>query len=77
MQVCNGHQELSVTLAVIERDTKANGKMLKDLVDTVKGNGKVGLITQSELNKSSINRAWWWLSGISMAILGVLVKSFL
>ena len=43
------------------------GKMLKIL----DGNGDEGLTTKVALNKQSIKRMWWWVGGISLAILGV------
>ena len=34
-------------------------------------NGKDGLVTTTELNKASIKKAWWWLSAVSLSILGI------
>ena len=35
----------------------------------LQGNGKEGLVTKAALNSQSIRRAWWWLGGISTALL--------
>ena len=37
------------------------------------GNGKAGLHTEMAIATASIARVWWWLSAISIAILGVSV----
>ena len=45
-----------------------NGKLDK-VVECIDGNGKPGMKTEIALNKQSIKRAWWWLAGISLAIM--------
>jgi len=44
---------------------------VKSVLRILNGNGNVGLCTKVALNKESIKRAWWWLSAISLAILGM------
>lgn len=44
---------------------------VKDIFKVINGNGSIGLVTQAQLNKQSLKRTWWWLGGISMAMLGV------
>ena len=36
---------------------------VKDIKRSVVGNGKVGLVTQAELNKAAIKRLWWTMGG--------------
>ena len=36
---------------------------VKDIKRSVVGNGKVGLVTQAELNKAAIKRLWWAIGG--------------
>ncbi len=56
------------TLDIICRD-------LKSMRETLNGNGKEGLVTRVALVKQSMGRVWWWLGGISMAILAVAVRT--
>ena len=64
--------QLNQDVAIIQKEMKSNNEMTKEILDIVKGNGnRVGLITQACLNKASLKRAWWWLGGVSMAILGI------
>ena len=41
------------------------------------GNGSVGLVTQTALNKASLVRAWWFISILGVALIGALIKTFL
>lgn len=41
---------------------------VKDIFKILNGNGTVGLVTKVALNDSSITRAWYWLSAVSVAI---------
>ena len=64
--------QLNQDVAIIQKEMKNNNEMTKEILDIVKGNGgRVGLVTQACLNKASIKRAWWWLGGVSTAILGI------
>ena len=69
---CSGHAQLSQDIALIKQEMSNNGDMTREILDIVKGNGnRIGLLTQTHLNKASIKRAWWWLGGISGSILGI------
>jgi hypothetical protein len=46
---------------------------LKDIFKILNGNGQEGLITKVAINRSSINRVWWWLSAISLSIAGAAI----
>ena len=72
MDVCGEHQQLVTDTAVIKRDLKTNTEITHEILTAIKGNGKPGLQTESELNKAAIKRVWWWLGGVSLMLLGML-----
>jgi len=49
-------------------------EQIPEIYKILNGNGKEGLVTGQALLKQSLGRVWWWLGGISLAILGVAVK---
>jgi hypothetical protein len=54
--------------------------MVKDVFKILNGNGQEGLVTRVALNRSSIQRAWWWLAALSTAAVGAAIaciKEFL
>ena len=71
---CPEHEKMVVAIAELKKDMAHNTALTEDILKCVKGNGTVGLMTQTELNKSSIKRAWWWLGGVSLAILAIAFK---
>ena len=65
MEPCKYEKEigaLAENLANVRNDTSQILKIL---------NGPEGVVTQTALNKQSIGRVWWWVGGISLAIIGV------
>lgn len=71
MDTCLEHQQLVMDVAVIKDNLVEVKKDTAEILKSIKGNGGPGLLTQSALNKASIKRAWWWLGGVSLTILGV------
>ena len=57
--------------AVLENEMKHNNEMTTAILKAVNGNGKVGIATDVEVLKSSLNRAWIWLGGVSLGIFGI------
>ena len=51
----------------LERIEKKQDRILSIL----EGNGANGVVTKVALNRQSISRMWWWVGGISLAIIGV------
>jgi hypothetical protein len=64
-------QDHSIRLAVFEKSLTDNTTDTKEILTILKGDNGAGLCTKVALNRSSINRAWWWLAGVSICILGV------
>lgn len=58
-------------IAAIKTSLKSNNEMTHEIHKAIYGNGGQGLLTNVALNRQSIKRAWWWLGGISMSILGI------
>lgn len=54
---------LQQDVASIKITTESTFKILKG------NNGQKGLVTDVELVKAGLSRAWWWLGGVSLAIL--------
>ena len=71
MDTCPEHQQIVADMAVMKDNLADVKKISQEILTSIKGNGGPGLLTQAELNKSSIKRAWWWLGGVSLAILGL------
>lgn len=70
-QQCPEHQGMIVAITKLQNDMEHNTALTEDILKCVKGNGTKGLMTQTELNKSAIRRAWWFLGGISGSILAL------
>jgi len=62
-----------VDLATMAKDIEENTKDTKQILKILQGNGEGGLVTKVALNRSSISRAWWWLGGISVGIIGIAI----
>jgi len=56
-------------------EMKTNVEHVVRKVDKIEDMLTNGLSTQVALNKQSIGRVWWWLGGVSLAILGVACKA--
>ena len=63
---------IPVHIADIKEDIGEIKTAIKDLSDTIGGNGQVGLVTQAALNKASITRLWWMLPCL-MTIFGIII----
>ena len=60
-----------VDLAILaEKSTQTHNDTQK-ILKILTGNGDEGLTTKVALNKKAISRAWWFLSAISLALLGI------
>ena len=64
----NEFKSLDANLAEIKTILKNNTKMVSDMHKVIYENG---LITNVALNRQAIKRAWWWLGGVSLSILGI------
>jgi hypothetical protein len=60
----------ALDLARLHEDMAEIKSTLKDIFKILNGNGQEGLVTKVALNRSSINRAWWWLSALSLSMVG-------
>ena len=61
---CKWEIEIPTMLEGIKSIEKGIGKQekkLDELLKTLNGNGGTGLKTQTELNKQSLSRAWWFI----------------
>jgi len=71
-QLRTGVTQLNQDVALIKQEMTNNNEMTREILDLVKGTkSTVGLVTQTHLNKASLKRAWWWLSAVSLSILGI------
>lgn len=57
-----------VNIARLNDDIAEIKSTVKDIFKILNGNGTCGLVTKVALNESSIVRAWYWLSAVSVAI---------
>lgn len=58
----------SINVSRLNEDITEIKKTVNDIFRILNGNGSIGLITKVALNDSSITRAWYWLTAISLAI---------
>lgn len=65
IHICNKETEIALIQQSLERIEKNNDEML----DLLKGTNGEGLITKIALHSQSLKRVWWWLGGISTAIM--------
>ena len=68
-QLRAGVTQLNQDVALIQQDLVVNNKMTEKILTAIEGNGGLGLKTQAELNKTAINRIWYWITSISGAII--------
>ena len=59
-----------VDLALMAQAMKQNTQDTKEILTLLKGDNSKGLVTKVALLGGSLKRAWWFLAGISMAIIG-------
>lgn len=59
-----------VDLALMAKEMSQNTEDTKEILKLLKGDNSKGLVTRLALQGASIKRAWWWLGGISVAIIG-------
>ena len=67
-------------IAEIKITLQATKELTADIHKVIYGNNGNGLTTRVALNNQAIRRAWWWLSGVSVSILGIaicVIKRFL
>ena len=64
----NEFKSLDADLAEIKTMLNVNTKMVADMHKVIYENG---LLTSVALNRQAIKRAWWWLDGVSLSILGI------
>jgi hypothetical protein len=59
------HEYMKNQTATLERIESNQARILERIF----GNGNEGLVTRAALNKQAIARIWWWLGGVSTAII--------
>ena len=69
MDTCNEHQQIVADMAVVKDNLIDVKKDTQEILASIKGNGGPGLLTQAQLNKTAINRVWYWITAISGAII--------
>ncbi len=62
----------SQDIALLQRDVAAIAKTTENTFKILKGtNGQKGLVTDVELVKAGLSRAWWWLGIVSVVLIGI------
>ena len=72
--------EIAVIKNVVETLTKNQAEYFRKVFKILEGNGSVGIVTQTELNKSAIKRIWWLIgigTPVAITIIGIVTKVFL
>ena len=57
-------------LALMAREMSQNTEDTKEILKLLKGDNSKGLVTKVALHGASLKRVWWWLGGVSLAIIG-------
>lgn len=60
---------IAVQIGEINTKMDTNTALTEKIAVAIYGSNGDGLKTKVALNRSSINRAWWWLGGISISII--------
>ena len=66
MEPCKFEEDVILLREAVPRIEKKVDK----LVDLLQGDNGQGVITKVALVKQSLDKAWWWLGGISLGMLG-------
>lgn len=64
-------------MAVLHENVETIKENTKQILKTLNGNGATGLITKVALNRQSISRMWWWVGGLSLVAIGVVIRDVL
>ena len=67
-------QQHDKKLAVMDEKLGEIKKTTDKIWKALNGNGSTGLITQAELNKAAIRRAWWFIGAIVGVVLGCAIR---
>jgi len=73
----NIETKIAVLTTVVETLNDSQEKKFDKLFKILEGNGSVGIVTQTELNKVAITRLWKVLGigvPVTLAIIGILVR---
>ena len=65
-------EDVQAEIAILKAENKEQSKKLDRILKILEGNGEVGLVTRVMLNKSSITRIWWTISGVSVFFGGII-----
>ena len=63
-----------VDLALMAKEMSQNTNDTKEILKLLKGDNSKGLVTKVALHGASIKRVWWWLGGISLVIIGAVIR---
>lgn len=64
--------EIRAEIGHLTEKVDEQGETSKEILVLLKGDkGTIGLMAKVCLLKQSVKRSWWWLSGVSMGILGI------
>ena len=56
--------------ALMAQEVKENRTDTKQILKLLQGDNSKGLVTEVALQGASLKKVWWWVGGISLAILG-------
>jgi len=68
---CKHEADLATLAHICTTEIPAMRQTIEKIFSRLEGNGTEGLVTRVAVIRSGLNRAWWWLGGVSLAILGV------
>ena len=73
---CKYETEIALMVQGVKDIKDTQAEKFKKLFKLLEGNGSVGIVTQTELNKQSLTRVWWFM-GIGIpagtAVIGGLI----
>lgn len=61
----------------IKKGQEKQDKKFEKMFKVLDGNGSVGLVTQTALNKASLVRAWWFIGILGGFLIVAAIKTFI
>ena len=73
-EITKAISKVGTDVALLGQEVKANIALTQKVHDKLYGNGIPGIGTDLEVTKSSLRRAWWFISAIGVGLIAGILK---